>query len=198
MSMDKYKALLKNINDDIKKEGFKLNGTTFYIIKNDNYGIINFQKSRSSNSKSNIFTINLGVSLFSLRFFFDEDFKKHPSIEDCHWKKRIGFLMTENKDHWWEINDNVLIEDMYLEITEIIKRIAIPEVLEHINSEKLENEWLKGIGSGLSDFQRFAYLTALLKINGRKDINEVIGDFEAFSRGKSFEYSAKEHIKRLR
>lgn len=196
--MDKFRILLKNINNDIRKQGFKLNRNTFHIVKNDNYGILNFQKSRSSSSKSDIFTINLGVSLSSLRVFFDENIEKHPSIEDCHWKKRIGFLMSENKDYWWEINDNVVIEDMYLEITKIITRVAIPEVLRHIDSEELEKEWLKGIGSGLSDFQRFAYLTALLKINGRKHMNEVISEFEAFSEGKSFEYSAKTHIKRLR
>lgn len=105
--------------------------------------------------------------------------------------------MSLNKDYWWEINDNVFIEELQLEVIGIIKRLAIPEVLDHINSDKLEKEWLQGISSGLTEFQRFVFLTALLKINGRNNLNEIIVDLETFSRGKSFEYSAKAHIKTI-
>jgi hypothetical protein len=195
--MERYKNLISNIGNILQKEGFLKKGNTFYIRENDNWGILDFQKSRNSTLNEVLFTINIGVSLTILRKFNNEDLKQKPELEKSHWNKRVGFLLPEKKDYWWKINNDTDLEQLTDEISKILINVCIPEILKHISDESLEIEWLNGVSSGPTELQRYIFLTTLLKLSNSDKLPLYIEKLKLFSRGKAFEEIAKEHTKSI-
>ncbi|WPU99897.1 DUF4304 domain-containing protein [Mucilaginibacter sp. cycad4] len=194
--MDKLKLLLANIENVLKRKGFVKSGNTFYIESNGNWGMLNFQKSKSSTNAETILTINLGVSLVSLRRFKNENIKKKPDVLDCHWGMRIGHLLPQKTDYWWKIDDSN-IKEVEDEILIVILNIAIPEILNHLKEGELEKEWLAGFSTGLTELQRYIYLTTLLKLNKSEKLSSIIAQFIIFLKGKAFEEVGNEHLNKL-
>ena len=195
--MEKYKNLISILSGILQKNGFLKKGNTFYIKENTNWGILNFQKSKNSTIHEVQFTINLGVSSTILRKFNNEDIKQKPEIEKSHWRKRIGFLLPENKDYWWRISRDTILEQLINDISEILINIATPEILRHITDKSMETEWLNDISSGITDLQRYFFLTALLKLHNDDRLPLYIEKLKLFSKGKVFEEVVIEHIRVL-
>jgi uncharacterized protein DUF4304 len=65
--MEEYKVLLVDISEALKGIGFEMKGDTFCIYNSNNWGLINFQKSKSSCNDIVSFTINIGICSNSLR-----------------------------------------------------------------------------------------------------------------------------------
>jgi hypothetical protein len=195
--MNKYKELVLRIGRCLKAKGFFKKGDTFYLSRNNNWGLINFQKSIGNVPSETTFTINLGVSSTALRNFDGEDVRTKPSIEDSHWRKRIGFLLPSKQDFWWRIDGNTSLEKLQNEIIDLIITVAIPEVEQHISDEDLLRMWLMGQADGLTEFQRFIYLTTILKIYDERSLPIVVNELMAFVKGKPYESTAKVHIKEL-
>src|SRR4051812_28773507 len=100
-----YKKLLSEIGTVLSAYGFTKKGDTFFSAKNENWALIDFQKSRSSSPDKIVFTITIGICSVALRRFANEDLSVNPKIEDCHWKKRIGMLLPINNDFWFQIDN---------------------------------------------------------------------------------------------
>lgn len=196
--MDNYKSLLAVVGDSLKAQQFIRKGDTFYLFKDNNWGLINFQKSRNSLTPSVSFTLNIGVISARLRkILYKNDLEGKANIEDCHWKKRIGFLLPVKQDYWWLIGPDTSLEHLINEILTILETLAIPEIERHITDEALKLMWLTGAGEGATELQRYIYLTTLLKLSSDDRLAKIVGDLVAFSKGKSYEFTAKEHIKEL-
>lgn len=195
--MDKYKTLISEINNVIKPLGFKKNGNTFFYNQDNNIGLINFQKSKNSSSISILFTISIGVYSSALQIFDSPDVGSKPTISDCHWSKRMGFLLPENKDHWWQINDATSLPDLINEVIDLLTSLAIPEILRNISDTSLEENWLKGLSSGLSEPQMYLYLIALLKQKNSNILHIKVDELKALSRGKPFQQNVNESLKEL-
>jgi hypothetical protein len=195
---EKYKLLLNSAGESLKKKGFVKKGSTFYLAAENNWGLVNFQKSKESKSDRIVFTINIGVLSSLLRLTLRNiEISSKPIIDDCHWKKRIGFLMSKKQDHWWVIDEATSIDDLISEVINLLDNFAIPAIENHISDNMLESQWLIGNAEGITELQRYIYLTTLLKLNNKPNLPQVIEDLKKFSRGKAYEYSAKEHIKEL-
>ena len=189
-----YKELVKKIKVKLKPIGFLLKGDTFYIKKDNNWGLINFQKSRDSPK----FTINIGISSTILRENREGISTEKPFVEDCHWRKRIGFFLAVNKDYWWDLDSYTNIEFLYDEMIKIVEDIAIPVIDQHISDKSLESEWLQGKGAGLTEFQIYVNLTTLLKLTGSDILSKTIEDIRKTIKNStkdSFEYHLKELMK---
>jgi hypothetical protein len=190
--------LLNSAGESLKKKGFVKKGSTFYLAAENNWGLVNFQKSKESKSDRIVFTINIGVLSSLLRLTLRNiEISSKPIIDDCHWKKRIGFLMSKKQDHWWVIDEATSIDDLISEVINLLDNFAIPAIENHISDNMLESQWLIGNAEGITELQRYIYLTTLLKLNNKPNLPQVIEDLKKFSRGKAYEYSAKEHIKEL-
>ncbi len=172
--MDKYKQLLTDVEVLLKKQNFTKKGDSFYILKDNNWGLINFQKSRDNLVDSLKFTINIGISSTTLRTFFEENMNVKPSIIDCNWQKRVGFLLPINKDIWWEINNDTDLIKLHNEINSIILELVIPYISDKISDLNLEKNWQNGISEGLTDYQRCRNLLILMKCNKRNNLDTVI------------------------
>lgn len=196
--MNMYKLLVDSIGDSLKAQGFEKRGDTFYFFRNNNWGLITFQKSRKSISDSIVFTINIGVSSTSLRKYLDQkSISDKPKIEECHWRLRIGSLMPQKKDYWWKIDTSTSFDTFKVEITDTINNYGINYLRTHISDEMLMMEWLKGISEGITEFERYIFLTTLLKLNKNDMLDLVIDEFKAYAIKRGDENSVNEHIRVL-
>lgn len=195
--MDKYKLLITEISNVLKPLNYKKSGETFFYNKDNNIGIIGFQKGRSSNATATLFTINLGIYSSALKVFDRLGLKSKPGISDCHWRKRVGFLLQKKQDYWWEINDRTSTSSLITEITNILIELAIPEIQKYITDESLEKYWMAGVSEGLTEQQMYLYLIALLKFYNRENLQTKVEELKKLSKGKPFEHNVKEYLVKL-
>jgi len=198
-ALEEYKELINLVDSFLGKKGFLRNGSCFYIKNNKNWGLIDFQKSKNNTDDEIKFTINIGIYSSALFEFFSPDSpEKKPSIEDCHWRMRLGFLLPNNKDLWWIIRKGQSLDSLASELMTYIENLAIPMMMEHISDEKLLNEWLSGKSPGLTDIQRLINLSSLLKIAKMENaLHKIIKELESNSIGKPIEFMVKQHINSL-
>ena len=192
--MEAYKRMISEINNAIKPLGFKKKGDTFFYTQENNLGLINFQKSNKSSSESITFTINAGVYSNSLHILDSPGMESKPSLSDCHWLTRVGFLLPENKDFWWYINSNTVLSDLKDEIIYLLTSVVIPEIKKHISDDSLLEDWMKGISSGLTEPQMYLYLIGMLKQKNSNILHAKVAELKALSKGKSFERNVRESL----
>jgi hypothetical protein len=68
---------------------------------------------------------------------------------------------------------------------------------EHVSDEGLEKEWMEGTYAGTTELKKYIYLTTLLKVKKDVRLPTIIEELMVFSKGKSYEATAKEHIREL-
>mgnify|MGYP001470858242 CR=1 FL=1 len=194
---DKYKIVLTEASKLLKEFGFKKRGNNFLIDRENNIGIINFQKSQNSNSSCTIFTINLGVYCTALKVLDPMEIKSKPMISDCHWKIRIGFLSHHMRDYWWKVDESTSLNDLGTEIALLLKDKAVPEILNHITDESLMKYWMNGVTDGLSEQQMDIYLVAMLKEYNNPLLKSKIIEIKGKYKGKPFYNNIKENFSKL-
>lgn len=194
-----FKKLIAQIAPSLKEHGFVKNSNRFYLKGENNCGLIDFQKSTKSTPSEVVFTINVGVRSDALVDFFDPDaLDKRPTIEDCHWRSRIGFLLPGKCDKWWVIDSFDSLENLKYELALCVTDIAIPALDLHISDKYLCKEWLAGKSPGLTNIQRLIYLSVLLKKSGNRDDYEgVVREMMRESEGGASESRVKVHLRQL-
>lgn len=106
--------------------------------------------------------------------------------------------MPIKKDYWWELDEGTNIGSLSDELISIIKTKILPALVANSNEYVLEKEWLNVNAYGLTTFEKFKYLTILLKVHNSSQLSEVTEQLRHESKGKAYEYQAEEHIKRLK
>lgn len=181
----------------LNEHGFKRRGNSFVSKKNDIWFLINFQKSRKSSVDEVVFTINLGIASSVLFNFFSKEIKQ-PTIEDCHFRQRIGFLLAQRGDKWWTINSDTEINKLCDELKSCLIEHALTELENYSSNESLRDLWLSDRCPGLTDTQRLMNLTVLLKKIGPADIfDEVVEKMRLATKNKPVAPTIELHIKKL-
>lgn len=193
-----YKELIKGISSLLKEQCFSRKGNCFYLRQGNNWGLIDFQKSRKSSADEVLFTINIGIcSGALLEFFSPELIEKKPSIEVCQWRERLGFLLPRRQDKWWSVRE-AAIDSLLDELAGYLLKIAIPEIKAHVNDKQLCDEWLSGKSPGLTDIQRLMNLSVLLKTTGSENsLGGILKELEDKSIGKPTAFMVKQHLQNL-
>lgn len=195
--MEAYKLLLKDITSMLKEQDFKKVGSYYYYQQDNNIGILSVQKSLNSSSSKIKFTINVGVFCTSIYRFIHYEDKKNPTIDNCHWKTRIGLLMPENEDKWWIIENDSDTELLRKELFHMMNFYVIPAIKNHITDNQLEKYWLDGKSDGLTEYQRYVYLTILLKLKKSNILPSIIERFEEYGNQHHCQGIVKVHVKDL-
>lgn len=196
--MENYKALLSGIGTALKVHGFKKKGNYFLLFSEGNCGLINFQKSRDSSASCIKFTCNIGaVSSALAKAVYDRPVDQKVVVDDCQWKMRIGFIMQQKQDHWWQIDDITNIAAMEEEITQLLTLKAVPLIISHLTDSDLIESWIHGECQGITEVQKFKYLTTLLKIKNDSRLSAIIEELRSTSKGKSYENIILAHLKEL-
>ncbi|WP_261511531.1 DUF4304 domain-containing protein [Chryseobacterium paludis] len=195
--MDKFQELISRIGKELKLKGWSKKANTFYFSQYNNWGLLYFQRSVNNQSNKTSFTINLGVSSTVIRAFNEDDLTKRPPFEDSHWTLRIGDLMPGKRDYWWEIDDNIDLEVLYLEIKDHILKLAVPKIELHLSDSALEENWLKKETSGPEELKRLINLTVLLKYYKKDSFDSKVLDLINYTKNNRCEYLANVHLTQL-
>jgi hypothetical protein len=116
------------------KLGVRGSGQSFSIPSETHWALIGFQKSASSNAQNVRFTVNLTVVS---REEWAEVFAKHPSFGAKPkpnvrglggWNERIGALLPEGADRWWQVEPDRPTEQVSVEVVAAISDLALPEM----------------------------------------------------------------------
>jgi hypothetical protein len=197
--MEQYKLLIAAISNVLKARGFTKAGTTFYLFKENNWGVINFQKSKSATAQAASFTINLGVMSSAVNKADSyRPVQGKPQVYDCHMQKRIGDLLPARRDHWWQIEEGTSLPQLTAEIEGVLTTLAIPEIERYITDESLIQAWLAGVVTGISERDRYLHLTTLLQLHRDARLPAVMGEFTAYAKKRGDEERLTEHIRDLK
>lgn len=85
--------------------GFRRRGALLKTFGKGCAGLIGFQKGAASSADRILFTVNLAVVCEAL--LEPDQPLKTATVWDGHLRERIGMLMPQRADHWWEITEGV-------------------------------------------------------------------------------------------
>jgi hypothetical protein len=140
--------------------GFRRRGVTLQVMGQGCVGLIEFQRSTTSSSERILFTINLAVAYGALLEVDQPSLEKIRSPE-AHLRVRIGMLMPDRPDKWWEIKDGVDIHGLADEVATLVATEAAPYVMRYLSRHELTSLWQSGQSPGLTETQRVRYLERL-------------------------------------
>ena len=194
----KFSKLIKEcIKQLLNENGFRSHGNTFISKKDDVWSLINFQKSRKSSTTEVVFTVNIGIASSIILNFYDQEIKQ-PKITDCHYRQRIGSLLPQNLDKWWNINSDTDMDGLCAELKKYISEYAFIELDKYSSNSALRDLWLSDKSPGLTSIQRFMYLSIILKEIGPIDtFIEVVEKMRLKTENKPTTPIIEQHIQKL-
>lgn len=193
-----FGALLRTIEAELRTKGFSRKNQVFYIKKDGNWALIEFQKSQKSDSQKVIFTVNLGIASGRLQEFFTGRSENFPFVDRCQWRQRIGFLTQNQEDKWWIVDSEASVESTSAEVLQLILDIAIPEIERLTTDEELRNLWISQRSPGLTQIQRLMNLSVLLQQLGPAEhLPQILDQLQKISQGKPTEGLVRNHMKKL-
>lgn len=151
MYQEVFNHFIKRMKPFMKTQGFTSRGNNFHKRHpQENIGIINFQKSWSSNNEFGIkFTLNFGLYSKAIAELLDPThIKLKPTVWDLHWGQRIGLLFPEKNDKWWVIDECTSMELLEKEIQECLLHKVIPEIDKCISNNRLIDLWISNQSPG--------------------------------------------------
>lgn len=121
----------------LRVHGFLRSRSTFHRKVGANWQVINLQKSSYSSAQSVRFTANLGVALDRLRSgSYDWPPGRRPAELRCHFRVRIGRLLTD-RDTWWDVSADTNVTALAETICLVLTLYALPWLDAHSTDERL-------------------------------------------------------------
>ena len=155
-----FNELVKAVGLKLKASGFVQRGQIFRITSENNCGIIEFQKSVKSSKQAVLFTMNLAVVCGDLLEAGLTGAEKAQTT-DAHVRQRIGMLLPEHPDKWWEISESTDRQALVQEVSTIVSERALPFVRSYLDTKVIMELWESGRSPGLTDVQRTRFLARL-------------------------------------
>lgn len=164
-AQDAFAELIRRgIRPALKSEGFTGKGrSTFLREGRDCVDLIEYQKSVASDSDIVRFTANIGIVSKRLLSFAEPDWRGRTlRMDDCHWQSRLGRLLPNPHDAWWELRSNQSVEPMVKEQLGYLRDYVLPTLVRYSSDQSLLDEWRADRSPGLMEFQRLKNLVVLL------------------------------------
>jgi len=155
-----FEELLKATGESLKPLGFVQRGPVFRLLAHGNCGIVEFQRSDKSSDDKLVFTVNLGVACGELLDAGASSASK-ARIIDAQLRQRIGMLLPDRPDKWWEVTASTDRVSLTRELVELLVKKGAPYVESHLATKALINLWESGQSPGLTAFQRTRFLSKL-------------------------------------
>lgn len=194
-----YRELLSLLSQTLIAIGFECSGEIFRMREDCNIAVIAFQKSRLSGPLSVQFTINTGVFCNRIRRILEGSENSVPDIEECQLRQRIGFLLPDKSDKWWNIASTTDLAGLQNELELVLIDVGIPFLKRFLNDNNLCHLWISGSSPGLTEFERLINVSTLTIATGKKEEFLVLCDLiRTVSSGKPWARSAEAHIQKLR
>lgn len=162
------KELMRLIHQPIERvlklHGLGRKGNNYSGQRNDVVLLVQLQKSDASTAEKLILTVNLGIFSRPLAKKLGYDISS-PTVPDCHWRERIGFLLPVQDDKWWTVTADKDAIRVGEELANALSTYGIPTMNNLDSSAKLRDLWSSGQCPGLTEGQRKDYLKTLTAIN---------------------------------
>jgi hypothetical protein len=155
-----FDQVVKTVAERLRPLGFSRRGTVLRIMGPGTSGLIEFQRSTKSSQDKLLFTVNLGVVCGDLLEASAADLPKSRAA-DAHVRQRIGMLLPDRPDKWWEIAAHTDADALSREIADLILDKAVPYIRQYLNVDSILELWESGQSPGLTNGQRVNLLAAL-------------------------------------
>ena len=159
----KFAEIVNALSEDLKPYGFFKKGTVFRFIRNENCGIVQFQKSTTTTEDRLRFTVNFGVVCGAL-INVKTDQLKEVRVIDAHIQDRLGMFLPGHPDQWWEITSETDSSRLADEVNKLVVFSAVPYILGLLDTEAIVSLWQSGRSPGLTEGQRLRYLNRLMSM----------------------------------
>ena len=103
----------------------------------------------------------MNIGIFSRTVASKVGNTRKPNILDAQWRERVGFLLEEPTDKWWEINSEQQAIEAAEELSEILGKSALPKFQTLSSSEGLKQLWETGEAPRLTEFEREQFLKVM-------------------------------------
>lgn len=136
-AQEAFDALVRDhVAPPLKALGFKRTRATLHRPVEQNWEVINLQRSQFSSAAEVSFTVNLAVGLDILREgVHDWGEGKRPPEHRCHFRSRIGWLLTR-KDVWWELTPATDLAALGETVVEAVTRYGLPWLAVYSHPEQ--------------------------------------------------------------
>jgi hypothetical protein len=161
-----FQALVRDgVSACLKRHGFAKKGNTFRRKRGEVCHVVSVQKSGKSTSDAVVFTVNLGVA--SLRLLARSGVEPGKcTIEDCHWRQRLGSVSSRAEDVWWTVRDEVSADAASAEVVAWLDAHGAPSLDALRDDAALRDLWLSGRAPGLTEMQRLVNASLLAEALG--------------------------------
>jgi len=122
-----FEEIVKTVAERLRPLGFTRRGVVLRITGQDTCGIVQFQRSTTNTRDRLSFTVNLGVVCGEL-LEPNQPNLRQATIVDAHLQERIGMLLADERDMWWEITPFTDPSLLVREIAELILTKGVPYI----------------------------------------------------------------------
>jgi len=147
-------TILKGLQDSLERFGFKKRGSTFHREVGDVIHLVSLQASQSSSASTLRVTVNLAVAVPILGGQRDD-------VWSAQWRERIGTLLPEAQDRWWNVSSSQEAEAVAQEITKFLAQYGLPAQARVSSTADLLQLWESGKSPGLTAVQASQYVDQL-------------------------------------
>lgn len=164
------------------------------------FQVVEIQRSARRSSSGGVqFRLNYGllaVRIAEFRGLVRADLPQ-TDVQSCHFIQRAGPSGFEQAE-WWELHSHADIPVVGSDVTSTIGSKLIPELDLFSSEQQLIALWLSGRGPGITEAQRLANLSVLLKLSGRKvELAQVLTRLRDLAVHSSTRGFVRAHLKRL-
>ena len=124
-------AVIELLRPVMKQQGFAKSGRTWRRPREGCVQVVNVQASSWNSSERGAFTVNLGVYFPAVAELAGDPVRSAPSEPYCQLHQRIGFLMPNPGDFWWEVRPGSSLLEVADELAAAVTSLAIPWLDAH-------------------------------------------------------------------
>ena len=134
--------------------GFKRKGVHLVRTSGDLFHAIHFQASQWGSAAKGKFTVNFVVTSPALyEEWFGTPFPANPASAAFPVQMRIGGLLPERCDYWWQVGQDTDIAELAAEVSAMIERLSAGFFSAYESNEALLMQLRKGVCPGCTEPQ---------------------------------------------
>lgn len=167
-----------------KQRDYKKSGNNFRFYDTSGWGkIVNFQKSAFYDKNHINFTINIGLYLPEAeKFHCNQQSNEKFSEASCIVRKRIGRLIRENKDLWFDLNEQTEKNLLYSTVEKYFTDLVVP-YLDKVSSK---DDILKVLSSNYRSDYKASQIQTLYFNGYKKEAKQQLEEAKSSTRNVYF------------
>jgi hypothetical protein len=123
-----FKNLLKDLRPLFRENGFRSSSQNFVLESPECWAIVNFQKSRWSNTGEKTFYVNVAVTAKRLLGFYHQSVEKAPPYFSCDWRWRAEQFGKDAEVQSWTIRDEASARETFAYLEKLFNEFVFPEI----------------------------------------------------------------------